>query len=176
MVARRYAVALADVVLKNGQTETVKAELKDWETMIAANEELKSVFENPALTHESKERILNRLLERSRPSATTANFLKILLRNGRLSQLAEINERFAMELEERSGVVTARVTSARDIPGSEREDLRASLERLTGKKVNLKFDINEQLIGGVVTRIGSTVYDGSVKTQLENLKQQLVNG
>ena len=73
MVARRYAVALADVVLKNGQTETVKAELKDWETMIAANEELKSVFENPALTHESKERILNRLLERSRPSATTAN-------------------------------------------------------------------------------------------------------
>jgi F-type H+-transporting ATPase subunit delta len=175
-IARRYGSALADVVLKTGETETVKSELTQWEVMINSNAELLDAFGNPSVVHIIKENVLERLLERSQPSRTTANFLRILLRNGRLTDLSEINAKFLSVLDERSGILKAQITSARDLPDAERSELKANLEKLTGKQVNLDFDINEELIGGVVTRIGSTVYDSSVKTQLDNLKQQLVNG
>lgn len=175
-VARRYATALADVVLKSGETEIVKSELKSWDDLIASNPDLQTAFANPAIAHLSKEKVLESLLEKARPSKTTANFLRILLRNNRLTDLAQINEKFASVLDERSSIVTAEVTSARPLTEAEKADFQANIARLTGKKVNLNFNINKNIIGGVVTRVGSTVYDGSVKTQLETLKQQLVNG
>ena len=175
-IARRYASALADVVLKTGETETVKAELKGWEGLIRSNTSLQDALGNPAIPHVAKERVLEELLKRSTPSKTTSNFLRILLKNDRLMGLDEINERFAAVLEERSGVISAEVTSARELPENERSELRSNLEKLTGKRLNIKFGIDENIIGGVVTRIGSTVYDGSVKTQLQNLKEQLISG
>ena len=175
-VARRYAIALADVVMTTGETETVRRELKDWERLITDNNDLLSVFNNPAIPHTDKEKVLGTLIERSHPSKPTSNFLRVLLRNDRLTELREINDRFAAEIEERSGEVSAEIISARDLEESERSELRSNLEKLTGRRVNINYEINRDLIGGVVTRIGSTVYDGSVKTQLENLKEQLVNG
>ena len=175
-VARRYASALADVVVKSGETEIVRNELKSWEELVNSNANLQDAFANPAIAHLSKEKVLDSLLEKTKPSKTTANFLRVLLRNSRLTELRQINEKFASVLEERSGIVAANITSARELSPAEKADLQANLAKLTGKQVNLNFDINEQLIGGVVTRIGSTVYDGSVKTQLENLKEQLISG
>jgi F-type H+-transporting ATPase subunit delta len=175
-VARRYATALADVVMNSDQIETVRGELKDWEKLIGENVDLRTALNNPAISHANKEKVLESLLERTHPSRTTSNFLRILLRNGRLTELGEINDRFAAELEERSGVVSAEVVSARELPDGERVALSSNLEKLTGKKVNINFNIDSELIGGVVTRIGSTVYDGSVKTQLENLREQLISG
>jgi F-type H+-transporting ATPase subunit delta len=99
-----------------------------------------------------------------------------LLRNNRLTDLHEINDRFASVLEERSGHVAAEVTSARELSADQKGELKANLEKLTGKQVQLNFGIDQSIIGGVVTRVGSTVYDGSVKTQLENLREELVNG
>jgi F-type H+-transporting ATPase subunit delta len=173
-VARRYATALADVVMKSGETEIVKSELKSWEDLIRSNAGLQSAFANPAIAHLSKEKVLEDLLAKTKPSKTTANFLRILLKNSRLTELHEINEKFASVLDERSNIVSAEVTSARPLSEAEKADFQANLAKLTGKKVNLNFDIDENIIGGVVTRVGSTVYDGSVKTQLENLKQQLI--
>lgn len=175
-VARRYATALADVVIKSGETMTVKSELKSWEEMMNANANLQSAFSNPAIAHANKEKVLESLLEKAKPSKTTGNFLRVLLRNDRLTELREINDKFASVLNERSGIVTAEVTSARPLSEAEKSDFQANIAKLTGKKVNLNFKTDESIIGGVVTRVGSTVYDGSVKTQLENLKQQLVNG
>lgn len=175
-VARRYAAALADVVLKSGETENVRGELQTWEQLVMANTDLQSAFRNPVIQQHSKEKVLESLLEKARPSKTTANFLRLLLRNGRLTDLGAINDRFASVLEERSGTVSAHITSARELSDGERQELKANLEKLTSRTVNLDFNVNEELIGGVVTRIGSTVYDGSVRTQLEELKQQLVNG
>lgn len=175
-VARRYAIALADVVTKTGETDNVRSELRSWEELIRSNTDLRAAFSNPAIAHANKERVLESLVERARPSRTTSNFLRVLLRNDRLVDLAEINERFASELEERSGVVTARVTSARELSDGEKAQLQASLAGLTGRTTKLEFGIDKDLIGGVVTRIGSTVYDASVKTRLENLKEELVNG
>lgn len=173
-VARRYATALADVVVSSGETDVVYNELKTWEELINSNRDLQSAFANPAIAHLSKEKVLESLLERARPTRTTANFLRVLLRNDRLTELPQINEKFAAVLAERSGVVAAEITSARPLSEAEKADLAANLAKLTGRRVNLNFQVDEKLIGGVVTRIGSTVYDGSVKTQLENLKKELI--
>lgn len=175
-VARRYAVALADVVTKSGEIETVKNELQSWEELINSNSDLRAAIANPAIAHLSKEKVLEGLLKKTKPTKTTANFLRVLLRNSRLTELSEINQKFASVLEERSGIASASITSARPLSDKQKAELQASLAQLTGKQVNLNFEIDEKLIGGVITRIGSTVYDGSVKTQLENLKEQLVNG
>lgn len=175
-IARRYATALADVVTKSDETENVKNELKTWEQMMSANEDLQTLFSNPSVIHLNKEKVLKGLLDKAKPAATTANFLRVLLRNNRLNDLGEINKRFASVLEERSGNVMAKVTSARELSETEKAELKTNLEKLTGKQVNPNFNIDDRIIGGILTQIGSTVYDGSVKTQLENLKEQLING
>lgn len=175
-IARRYATALADVVTKSGETETVKTELKTWEELIKSNSNLHRAFSNPAIAHLSKEKVLENLLAKAKPSKITSNFLRVLLRNSRLTEISEINKKFASVLDERSGLLSAEVISARPLSESEKSELQASVAKLTGKQVSLNFKIDENIIGGVVTRVGSTVYDNSVKTQLENLKQQLVNG
>jgi F-type H+-transporting ATPase subunit delta len=175
-IARRYAAALADIVLESGQTDTVKAELAGWNDIFATSGDLRNVFSNPAISHVSKEKLLESLISRSKPTKTTANFLRILLRNGRLTEISQINDRFDSVLQERSGIVAAEITTAREMPDSERSAFQANLEKLTGKRVTVSYSINEEIIGGVVTRIGSTVYDGSVKSKLESLKEQLIGG
>jgi F-type H+-transporting ATPase subunit delta len=175
-IARRYSAALADVVSKTGETDAVKAELAAWGDMFSSSTDLQNVFSNPTVPHFAKERLLEDLIARTKASKTTANFVRVLLQNGRLTDLGDINERFATVLDERSGLVSAEITSARELPEDERSDFEKSLAKLTGKKVSINYAINKDIIGGVVTRIGSTVYDGSVKTKLENLKEQLIGG
>ena len=175
-VARRYATALADVVIKSGDTETVKKELIVWERLITDNADLQSAIRNPSIPLSSKEKVLEALIAKVKPSKSTGNFLRVLLSNGRLTELAAINSRLDSVLEERSGSVVAEVISARDLSGAQQGELKANLEKLTGKQVKLNFAIDPAIIGGVVTRVGSTVYDGSVKSQLENLKEELMNG
>ncbi|MEP6945807.1 MAG: ATP synthase F1 subunit delta [Acidobacteriota bacterium] len=175
-IARRYSAALADIVLSTGEFETVKVELAGWSEMFAKSPDLRNVFANPAIASTNKVDLLESLLARSKPTKTTANFLRILLRNGRLSEIGHINDRFDSVLQERSGVVAAQIVTARELPDSERSGFQANLEKMTGKRVNISFAINKDIIGGVVTQIGSTVYDGSIRTKLETLREQLING
>ncbi|HEY1404210.1 MAG TPA: ATP synthase F1 subunit delta [Pyrinomonadaceae bacterium] len=172
-MARRYAAALADVVIAQGEAREVQEELNAWAQMLADNSALLEVFRNPTIPYEQKRNVLNTLIARTRVRPTTANFLQVLLQNHRLSELQEINQKFALQLDERSGVVSAQVTTARVVPEATKETLREQLGTLTGKKVRLQFAVDEELIGGIVTRIGSTVYDGSVRTQLQQIKQKM---
>ena len=173
-VARRYAVALADVVLSQGEAQEVREELAAWDELVRSNAQLLEVFRHPTIPYEHKRGVLEELIKRTRPRPTTANFLKVLLQNHRLAELSEVNTQFAHELDRRSNVVTAQVTTARPLPPDAQESLRAKLGKLTGSTVRLKFEVDEELIGGVVTRIGSTLYDGSVRGQLEQIKQKMV--
>lgn len=175
-IARRYSIALADAVAGSSEVDNVKSELESWGEMLTQSTDLQTVFGNPSIAHANKEKVLDGLIAKVKPSKTTANFLKVLLQNGRLADLGDINERFATVLDERNGIVSAEITSARELPASERAEFETNLEKVTGKKVVISYAIDKDIIGGVVTRIGSTVYDGSVKTKLENLKEQLVNG
>ncbi len=189
-VARRYATALADVVLKHRKVSlgkladtttprealAVQRELADWAAMMRANPQLLDVFRNPVLAYEQKRKMLAALIARAKVQTTTANFLQVLLRNHRLTDLDVINHSFARELDERAGVVLAHVTTARPVAPPEQEALRTRLTQLTGRKVDLQFAVDAELIGGIVTRIGSTVYDGSVRTRLQQIKQQMAGG
>ncbi|HEY6190013.1 MAG TPA: ATP synthase F1 subunit delta [Pyrinomonadaceae bacterium] len=172
-VARRYAVALADVVIVRGEARQVQEELSAWELMMQASEPLLEVFRNPTVPYEQKRKVLTALIARSRVRPTTANFLQVLLQNQRLGDLSEVNKRFAQVLDERSGVVSAEVTTARPVPETSQQALRAKLSAMTGKDVRLSFKTDEELIGGMVTRIGSTIYDGSVRNQLRLAKEKL---
>lgn len=173
-VARRYAVALADVVASRGEAKEVREELSAWDEMMRANAQLLEVFRHPTIPYEQKRKVLQALIGRARVRPTTANFLQVLLQNHRLADLSEVNKQFTQELDRRTGVVTAQVTTARPVPEQAQEALRARLGELTGRKVRLQFAVDEELIGGVVTRIGSTVYDGSVRSQLQQIKQRMV--
>src|ERR1051326_4179745 len=160
-VARRYAFALADVALERGEAREVQQELQAFAQMLQSHDNLRVVFANPTIPLEQKRAVLNRLIELSKPRATTANFLKVLLQNQRLTELTEINQKLEQVLDERAGLVAATVTTARAVPPDVHERLRGTLTSLTGKKVRIEFRTDPELIGGVVTRIGSTVYDGS---------------
>ena len=173
-VARRYAVALADVVLSRGEAQEVREELAAWDALMRSNTQLLEVLRHPAITYEQKRGVLEELIRRAGPRPTTANFLKVLLQNGRLAELSEVSTQFAQELDRRSGIVTAQVTTARPLSADAQEALSARLGQLTGSRVRLQFEVDDELIGGVVTRIGSTLYDGSVRGRLQQMKQKMV--
>ncbi len=172
-VARRYATALADVVVQRGEAAEVQAELKVWEELLHANANLREVFANPTIALDKKRAVLNRLIEMAQPRPTTINFLKVLLQNQRLTDLAEINRKFAQILDERAGMVAAKVTTAREVPQPYQQKLRDKLAELTGKTVRIDFATDPEIIGGLVTRIGSTVYDGSVRNHLQQIKEKM---
>jgi F-type H+-transporting ATPase subunit delta len=172
-VARRYASALADVVLERGEAKEVQKELQQWEDLLRSSANLQEVFRNPTIALDKKRAVLNKLLERAKPRATTANFLKVLLQNQRLTELPEINRKFADILDERAGMVAATVTTARPVPDHVQQSLQEKLTALTRRKVRLNFQQDPELIGGLVTRVGSTVYDGSVRSQLQQIKERM---
>jgi F-type H+-transporting ATPase subunit delta len=172
-IARRYAGALADVIVERSEAEEVQKELGFWQAMIDENPDLREVFSNPTVSYEQKRKVLNELISRSQVRSTTANFLQVLLKNQRLTELAEINHRLEQVLNERAGVVAARVTTARPISLEIKETIQTKLRKLSGKQVRVDFETDNAIIGGLVTRIGSTIYDGSIRTQLELLATRL---
>lgn len=172
-MARRYATALADVVIPRGEERQVQEELSVWEEIMQSSPLLMEVFSNPTIPYDQKRKVLTSLIARARVCSATANFLQVLLQNHRLADLSEVNRMFAQALDERSGVVSAEVTTARPVPEASREALRRKLTELTGKNVRLSFETDGELIGGIVTRIGSTIYDGSIRTQLEQVKERM---
>jgi F-type H+-transporting ATPase subunit delta len=172
-VARRYATALADVAIERREEREVQNELDQWAEMIEAYPQLKEVFANPTIVYDHKRKVLEDLISRSRVRETTGSFLRVLLKNQRLSQLREIADRFALVLDERSGVVAAQVTTARPISEDLRNSLHETLAAATGRKVRLSFATDESIIGGLVARIGSTIFDGSVQSQLDRLANEM---
>lgn len=172
-IARRYAIALADVAIEQGEALAVQEELSEWGAMITSNGRLKDAFSNPTVPYEQKRKLIQELISRTKIRQTTANFLQVLLRNQRLSEITEVNKWFGQILDERAGVVAARITTARPVTQKSIEALRKTLASISGKKVRLEFATDEDLIGGIVARIGSTVYDGSVRNQLREMELKL---
>lgn len=172
-VSRRYGVALADVLSGSGQERTIQEELNSWEQMIRSNPELREALANPTVPYEQKRAVLNELIAKTKVSPITANFLQILLKNQRLTALGEINTRLATVLDDRAGAVAAHITTANPVNDETKRVLTEKLSGFTGKSVRLSFDVDDSLIGGIVTRVGSTVYDGSIRTQLDQMEKTL---
>jgi F-type H+-transporting ATPase subunit delta len=172
-IARRYAVALADVAIERGESLSVQEELVKWGSMIQSNPLMQEALSNPTIAYELKRNVLKEIIARTRIRQTTANFLHVLLKNQRLNELCEVNRKFAEVLDERSGAVAAYVTTAGPVPQKYKDALQQKLTKLTGKKVRLTFSIDKEMIGGLVTRIGSTIYDGSVRDELRRMERTL---
>lgn len=174
--ARRYADALADVAVARGAASQIDEELRAYADMFSANRELCDTFASPIVSQAEKQSILRAIVQRTGPGEIVANLLSILLRHHRLHQIGEVYQRFRRIMNDRQGIVPAEVTTAMPVDSGQQEALRRRLEQMTGKRVEIEFSVDPTLIGGAVTRIGSTVYDGSIRTRLESIKEELKRG
>lgn len=174
-VANRYARALADVITERGEIAAVLADLRQFAALQAGHAQLLAVFASPVVSLERKRGVLNELLARLTFRPTAVNFLQLLLANSRLHQLERMLEALNREIDRRANIVTAEVTTAREIDEQQKSELQSRLKAATGREVRLSFRTDPAIIGGVVTRIDSLVYDGSVRNQLAQIKQRLLS-
>ena len=175
-IARRYAEALADVAVARNQVEQIDDEVRTFVEMMRNSAELHDLFANPIVSKTDKARVLDVLIARARPGKMTANLLRTMLDHYRLHHLDVVYDQFRREINERKGRVLAEVTTAHTVGPSEQEKLSRELTAITGRQVEFEFKTDPEIIGGVVTRIGSVVYDGSIRTQLQEIKQRLKEG
>ena len=175
-VARRYAEAMADVAITHNLVDQLDAELRTLAEMMRASRELYDLFASPVVSQRDKGKVLDALIQRTRPHPMVANLLRTMLQNYRLHYLGTVYEQYQREINERRGVVVAEVTTAQPMAAAEQEKLSRTLTQMTGKRVQFQFTTDATLIGGVITRVGSVVYDGSVRTKLQEIKQQLKTG
>jgi len=176
VVAHRYARALADVVAPTENYLPVLSELEDFGAAYRQNLELREVCETPAISMAQKLRVLEALAARLASSPVALNFLRVVMSHYRMPLLGEILQAFRSVAYARLGIVQVKISSAADLSNEERELLRARFNELTKKRAELEFHLDSSLIGGLVAQIGSTVYDGSIRGQLERIREQLAGG
>ncbi len=173
-VFSRYARSLADVALENREDPLVERDLGLYREIFLAVPDLLDTFHNPAIPGEVKQKILAELLEKYPVSRTTTNFLKVLLDHNRIRYFQEIFELYTRTVNERKGIVTAQVSSAVPLSEKNLSELRESLSNALGKGIVLDARTDKELLGGLVVRVGSTIYDGSVRRHLVEMRQRLM--
>jgi F-type H+-transporting ATPase subunit delta len=172
-----YARALADVVFdRKLDPGKVLRESQALIALLGNSQDLREVWAAPSISAEQKRKLLDAIVSREGISREVRNFIAVLIDHGRISFLGPIVKQFERELNERMGFAEAVITSAKQLNQTARQELESQVEKLTGKKVRARYQLNESLLGGAVVRIGSTIYDGSVKGQLERIHHQLVSG
>jgi len=175
-LGNRYANALADVVTTAGSAirpDSAVAELKAFSAALKESHELHAALTSPAVPPARKRAVVGRIADRLGTSKIIRNFLYVLVDHRRISHLPEVTHSFERIVDERLGFTQAEITTARELTEQQRGLLGTQLERLAGGKIRAHFSVDEKLIGGVVARIGSTVYDGSVRGQLDSLGRRL---
>jgi F-type H+-transporting ATPase subunit delta len=174
--AARYARALADVVLESKLNPAeVLQQLNDFAATFAGSKELREVLLNPSLPTAKRVAILDAVNRRIGCGPKVRNFLAVLISRERLAALNEIVEEYRIEMNRRLEISDAEVLTARPLLDQERTKLEREVAELAGTRVNATFLEDKSLIGGAIVRIGSTIYDGSVRGRLERLKERLVS-
>jgi len=175
-VARRYARAMVDVVIDDKiDPTTAIQQVSDMATALAESNQLRMIWASPAVPSEQKRALLDAIVRRTGTIRPIRNFFAILIDQGRIPMVAQIARQFETELNTQLGFVEADVTSSRELSEDDKRDLEAQVASITGKKVRAKYDTNPELLGGALVRVGSTIYDGSVRGQLQRLKERLVS-
>jgi F-type H+-transporting ATPase subunit delta len=175
-VANRYAHAMVDIVMASGsplKPEDAVTQLKAIEAVIQESPELQTALLTPAIQNSRKRAVMAKLLERTGGSPLIRNFVYVIIDHRRIGIIGEIREALELQLDERLGFVRAEVSSAAPLSAALSAGLEAELSKLTGKGMRLRFEVDPELLGGVVARIGSTVYDGSVRGELRELGKKL---
>jgi F-type H+-transporting ATPase subunit delta len=173
-VASTYARAFADVVFDaHLDADRALADLRAVATLLQESSDLRRVWENPAIPAEQKRKVLDVIVQRGGISKQVRNLLAVLIDHRRMHFLEPIIRQLEKELDARLGFVEANIGTVRELGSDEKREFEARVEKLTGKKVRAHYAQDPSLLGGAVLRIGSTIYDGSVKGQLERIKEAI---
>lgn len=172
-IAERYASALLDVASGHGDAEQVKTNLAAFAAVVGESKDLQAFLANPAVPKESKRVVLSELLKRLGSTPTMRNFLNVVVDHRRAGLLPEIADEYTAKLNVKLGIAEAAVTSAAELSAQEKAGLVKGLERATGLKIVAKYAVDAALLGGAAVRIGSVIYDGSVREQLRRLEVEL---
>jgi len=173
-VASTYARAFADVVLSaHLDANRSVGGLRRIAGLLQESADLRRVWENPAVPAEQKRKLLDAIVQREEIEPHARNLVAVLIDHRRVQFLGRIVEQLKKELDARMGFAEAQVTSARELGDDEKRSLESQIEKVTGKKVRAQFGLDASLLGGAVVRVGSTIYDGSVKGQLEKIKEAI---
>ena len=175
-VAKRYARALADSAggKDPGRLEAVASELSLAARVLGADAKFARFFADPSISQEDKRAAIDALARRAKLSDVVRSFLLVLVTNRRLGALEAIRAAFEGIKDERLGIVKAETTTAVPLSAAELKRLRESLEKMTGRTVRITHRVDPAVLGGARTRIGSRVYDGTLRHQLMALRDRLV--
>ena len=168
-IAKNYAQALFDLAHEEGKLTQVKKDLEKFHGVLKLSHELKQVLESRMISFEEVSEVLKDILAKTKPQSTTLNFLLNLVQQKRFVFFNEILNSFLKIKDEQEGVVRPHVTSAVELSEAFKKEVKKSLEDVTHKKVEPQFFVDSKILGGLVTKLGSKVFDGSLKTKLESL-------
>jgi F-type H+-transporting ATPase subunit delta len=175
--AFRYARAFADVAsAARLDTAALERQFDDFLGTWDGSTELRDLFGNPAVPSQQKVAVLDKLNSRLGLQKELRNLLAVLINNGRIGEVHEVAKAWRAEMQERMGIRQAEIVTARELSGKERDELVAGVGKLAGSRIQANFKLDSSIIGGTVVRIGSTVYDGSVRGRLERLREELLQG
>jgi F-type H+-transporting ATPase subunit delta len=173
-LARRYARAILDIGTEKGTFEKMGDELDALSAMLSGSRDLSEALTNPVFPMSRRRAVLEAIIARMAVSPVTRNFLLLLLERERMPYLPSIARELRAMVDAKAGRLRAVVTSARPLSPEHEKNIRAALERTSGKKVLVEKRQDPELIGGVVTQVGDLVYDGSVRTQLEQMRERFL--
>ena len=170
----KYADALADVAMETGLSlQTVKAQLDSFLSLFSENEELRTSLLVPSYPLSVKQGIVREISKTLKMEKIVLNFLLVILEKGRIEQIEEVVTAYQRVLDDKAGVVAVDVASAHQLSSQEQKRLEDAMQKVTGKDVKLSYSVDEELIGGLRLQVGSTVYDGSILSSLDQLKSRM---
>jgi len=174
VVGKRYARALLQLAVEASAVERIGTDLRDFASAWKQSRQLRTTFENPQVAQQSRANVLREIAQQSGMHELTRDLLLLLSDRQRLGHVAEVSEAFDALAEARSGRIRAEVRTASPLPQSYFTELQTALRAATGRDVVVAHQIDPTLIAGVVTQVGDQVYDGSVKSRLEELRDELL--
>jgi F-type H+-transporting ATPase subunit delta len=175
-IARRYAKALLLIGKEDGQTENYRKELESVATLMASEKLLANTISNPLYNAGERRKVLDKIIQKLGLTKAMTSFLLLLFDKGRIGFIASINDFYQQLADELKGVARASLVSANELTNETIEKIRSALSNKTGKEIVLEVKQDPGLIGGIITRIGDLILDGSIKTQLLNMKESLKRG
>jgi F-type H+-transporting ATPase subunit delta len=170
----RYARSLADVAFEDKVEDKIVQDLRLFDEVFRTVPAVLDVLDSPAVAGEAKGNLLAELMKQYPVNPITANFLLILLQHNRIRHFSQILDAFLSSVNERKGIVAAQVTTAIALTPEELKRIEERLSKITGKHVNIESQIDGDILGGIVVQMGSTVFDGSIRTQLADMKRRLI--
>lgn len=169
----QYATALADIAQAQGASEALEKQLEAFGELHAESADLRNFLASPAVVSEAKHGVIDKLAARMGAGKIARNFLYVLADNHRTALLDEVLATFREILRQRQGIAQAEISTAVEMSAAQKKELGKTLEKLTGKKVEAQYSLDPALLGGAVVRMGSTIYDGSLRNQLNTLRARL---